>query len=53
MKIAINGIGRVGKLVLRALLEDKVAGEIVLLNVVSGDPAQIAELLEFDSVHGR
>lgn len=52
-KIAINGIGRIGKLVLRALIEDCGAGRIVLANDQYGDPAQHAQLLEFDSVHGR
>ena len=45
-RIALNGFGRIGKLLLRALADDPVQGEIVLLN----DPAL---LMEFDSVHGR
>ncbi|MEM9232365.1 MAG: ArsJ-associated glyceraldehyde-3-phosphate dehydrogenase [Pseudomonadota bacterium] len=53
VKIAINGMGRMGKLALRALVEDGVPGEVVLLNDIAGDPAQIAQLLEFDTVHGR
>ena len=52
-KIAINGLGRIGKLVLRSLIEEGIAGDIVLLNDPAGDPAQHALLLEFDSVHGR
>jgi glyceraldehyde 3-phosphate dehydrogenase len=52
-RIAINGLGRIGKLVLRALIEDGAPGEIVLLNDPGGDPARHAMLLEFDSVHGR
>jgi len=52
-RIAINGLGRIGKLVLRSLIEDGGDGEIVLLNDPAGDPAQHAMLLEFDSVHGR
>ena len=52
-KIAINGLGRIGKLVLRALIEEGSGGDIVLLNDPAGDPAQHAMLLEFDSVHGR
>lgn len=52
-RIAINGIGRIGKLVLRAFVEDGTPGEIVLLNDPIGDPAQHAHLLEFDTVHGR
>ena len=52
-RIAINGLGRIGKLVLRALVQDGTPGEIVLLNDPGGDPAQHALLLEFDTVHGR
>ena len=52
-RIAINGIGRIGKLVLRAFMEEGTPGEIVLLNDPVGDPAQHAHLLEFDTVHGR
>lgn len=52
-KIAINGLGRMGKLVLRALMDDGVDGEIALLNDPVGTPDQHALLLEFDTVHGR
>lgn len=52
-RIAINGLGRTGKLALRALIEDGARGEIVLVNDAVGDPALYAHLLEFDSVHGR
>lgn len=52
-RIAINGLGRMGKLVLRAFLDGGAPGEIVLLNDAVGDPALHAHLLEFDSVHGR
>ena len=38
-RIAINGLGRMGKLVLRAFVEDGTPGEIVLLNDRVGDPA--------------
>jgi len=54
-RIAINGLGRIGKLVLRDLI-DSGAGkdtEIVLLNDPVGDAAQHALLMEFDSIHGR
>ncbi len=52
-RIAINGLGRIGKLVLRALMEEGAPGEVVLLNDKAGDAAQHALLAEFDSVHGR
>jgi len=52
-RIAINGLGRMGKLVLRAFFDAGTPGEIVLLNDCVGDPALHAHLLEFDSVHGR
>ncbi|MCI4662223.1 MAG: ArsJ-associated glyceraldehyde-3-phosphate dehydrogenase [Neomegalonema sp.] len=52
-RIALNGLGRTGKLCLKALIEGGFDGEIVLINDRLGDPAQFAHLLEFDSVHGR
>ena len=53
LRIALNGLGRIGKLVLRDLIDSGIAGEIVLLNDPMGDAAQHALLMEFDSVHGR
>ncbi len=52
-RIAINGLGRIGKLVMRAFEADGAPGEIVLLNDLGADIAQHALLLEFDTVHGR
>ena len=52
-KIAINGLGRMGKLLLRELFDNGAAGEIVLINEPFGDLEQLALLLEFDTVHGR
>jgi glyceraldehyde 3-phosphate dehydrogenase len=52
-RIAINGLGRMGKLCLRALVDAGLGGQILLLNDLAGDPGQHALLLEFDSVHGR
>ncbi len=48
---ALNGLGRVGKLALRPLLES--GAQIAWLNDAVGDPAMHAHLLEFDTVHGR
>ena len=52
-RIALNGLGRIGKLVLRNLIDTGAGGEIVLMNDPMGDPDQHALLMEFDSVHGR
>jgi glyceraldehyde 3-phosphate dehydrogenase len=52
-RIALNGLGRIGKLALRDLVDTGIGGEIVLLNDPVGDAEQHALLLEFDSVHGR
>ncbi|WP_371169932.1 type I glyceraldehyde-3-phosphate dehydrogenase [Aliiroseovarius sp. 2305UL8-7] len=53
VKVAINGFGRIGRLVLRALHE---AGrkdiEVVAINDL-GSVEMNAHLLQFDSVHGR
>jgi len=52
-RIALNGLGRIGKLVLRNLVDNGAGGEIVLINDPAGDAEQHALLMEFDSVHGR
>lgn len=52
-RIALNGLGRIGKLALRDLIDTGAGGEIVLLNDPVGDADQHALLMEFDSVHGR
>jgi glyceraldehyde 3-phosphate dehydrogenase len=48
---AVNGLGRVGKLALRPLLER--GAHIAWINDATGDAAMHAHLLEFDTVHGR
>jgi glyceraldehyde 3-phosphate dehydrogenase len=48
---ALNGLGRMGKLALRPLLER--GAKVAFINDAVGDPAMHAHLLEFDSVHGR
>ncbi len=48
---ALNGLGRIGKLALRPLLER--GCEVAFVNDAVGDPAMHAHLLEFDTVHGR
>jgi glyceraldehyde 3-phosphate dehydrogenase len=48
---ALNGLGRIGKLALRPLLER--GAKIAFINDAVGDAAMHAHLLEFDSVHGR
>jgi glyceraldehyde 3-phosphate dehydrogenase len=52
-RIALNGLGRIGKLTVRDLVDRGIEGEIVLLNDPMGDAEQHAFLMEFDSVHGR
>lgn len=52
-RIAINGLGRIGKLVLRDLIDNGAPGQIVLLNDPVGNAEQHAHLLEWDTVHGR
>ena len=53
LKIAFNGFGRIGRGVLRALVEsDDRDIEIVAINDLA-PPENIAHLLKYDSVHGR
>jgi len=63
MKVGINGMGRIGRLALRAALgaahraaDDPRAGnrlEVVHLNEIKGGATATAHLLAFDSVQGR
>ncbi|QUS37156.1 ArsJ-associated glyceraldehyde-3-phosphate dehydrogenase [Falsirhodobacter algicola] len=48
---ALNGLGRIGKLALKPLLES--GADIAFINDAVGDPQMHAHLLEFDTVHGR
>jgi glyceraldehyde 3-phosphate dehydrogenase len=48
---ALNGLGRIGKLALRSLLDR--GAKIAWINDAVGDPEMHAHLLEFDTVHGR
>jgi glyceraldehyde 3-phosphate dehydrogenase len=52
MKIGINGFGRIGRLVFRALW-GRPGIELVHINDPGGDAHTAAHLLSFDSVHGR
>ena len=52
IKVGINGFGRMGRLTLRAAWGDP-ALSFVRINDPAGDPATLAHLLNFDSVHGR
>ncbi|MFO1160216.1 MAG: ArsJ-associated glyceraldehyde-3-phosphate dehydrogenase [Reyranellaceae bacterium] len=63
MRIGINGMGRMGRLALRAAMgglrradgDPRAANrlEVVHLNEIKGGAAATAHLLEFDSIHGR
>jgi glyceraldehyde 3-phosphate dehydrogenase len=63
MKVGINGMGRIGRLALRAAFggihrpdSDPRAGnrlDVVHINELKGGIAATAHLLEFDSLHGR
>src|SRR5580698_4727655 len=53
IRVAINGFGRIGRLVLRAILESG-RKEIVVVGVNDLGPVETnAHLLRYDSVHGR
>src|SRR6185295_7044518 len=51
IRVAINGFGRIGRLVFRVLSADP-RFEVVRINDLS-DAATLAHLLKFDSTHGR
>jgi glyceraldehyde 3-phosphate dehydrogenase len=63
MRVGINGMGRIGRLALRAAMggiyrtsDDPRADnrlDVVHINEIKGGAATAAHLLEFDSIHGR
>jgi glyceraldehyde 3-phosphate dehydrogenase len=53
IRIAINGFGRIGRMVFRAAVQDfKNEIEVVAINDLL-EPDYLAYMLQFDSVHGR
>lgn len=51
MKLAINGLGRIGRLVLRQLMRQEEI-QVVAVNDIA-EARTLAHLLKYDSVHGR
>jgi glyceraldehyde 3-phosphate dehydrogenase len=52
IKIGINGFGRIGRLVLRAIIEsNRKDVKVIAINDL-GTPDSNAHLLQYDSVHG-
>ena len=52
LRVGINGFGRIGRLVVRALV-DRPGLELVHINDPNSNATTSAHLLEFDTVHGR
>ena len=54
LRVAINGFGRIGRLALRAVLENKRWDEVEVVAVNDSAASETnAHLLKYDSVHGR
>jgi glyceraldehyde 3-phosphate dehydrogenase len=54
IKVAINGYGRIGRNILRALYEQNRTGEIEIVAINDlGDAKTNAHLTKYDTVHGR
>ncbi|MBI1264298.1 MAG: type I glyceraldehyde-3-phosphate dehydrogenase [Alphaproteobacteria bacterium] len=54
LRVAITGFGRIGRLALRAVLEQQRTGELDVVAINdSSTPQTNAHLLKYDSVHGR
>ena len=50
LRVAINGFGRIGRLALRLMQDDKDI-DVVAINNLNSDPEQIAYLYKYDSSH--
>ena len=54
IKVGINGYGRIGRNILRALYEGKHSGEVKIVAINDlGDANTNAHLTRFDTAHGR
>ena len=51
INFAINGLGRIGKLLFRVLFDQGLS--IKLVNEINGDLKINSELLMYDSIHGK
>jgi glyceraldehyde 3-phosphate dehydrogenase len=51
VKVGINGFGRIGRMVFRAMMERAGQFDVVAINDLT-DPKALAVLLKYDSVHG-
>ena len=52
MRIAINGLGRIGKLVLRNFLNKNLHKKLILINEKNGSISENVHLIKYDSIHG-
>ncbi len=52
VRVGINGFGRIGRLVFRAMAARPQEFEVVAINDLS-DPPTLRQLLKYDSVHGK
>jgi glyceraldehyde 3-phosphate dehydrogenase len=52
VKVGINGFGRIGRLVFRAMMARPHEFDVVAVNDLT-DPKHLAMLLKYDTVHGR
>jgi len=52
IKVGINGFGRIGRMVMRAVAKDFPEFEVVGINDIL-EPDYLAYMLKYDSVHGR
>ena len=51
VNLAINGIGRIGKLVLKLLISKNF--NVKYLNELNGNTNSLKHSIEFDSIHGK
>jgi glyceraldehyde 3-phosphate dehydrogenase (phosphorylating) len=52
VRVGINGFGRIGRCLMRALHDDRDAFEVAIVNDITSSK-QLAHLLKYDSIHGR
>ena len=54
LKIGINGLGRIGRMVIRAIFENNNNKNIVIKHINNRSNSEIScSLLKYDSIHGK
>ena len=53
IKVGINGMGRIGRMVIRAIIESQNKNIKINISIIDLIQKQVVHLIKYDSVHGK